>query len=98
MATAHRACQCWSLSHRLLELTDGDTFSVDGTEVAVLKQVHHEVLCGLQVVDQPGRTPGSAGAQHPVIWHCYATRNANMVYNAGPHATRHSTTTARALA
>lgn len=48
------------------ELTDSYTLSVDGTEVAVLQQVHQEVLSGLLQRHQSLRRPSKGLRRHVV--------------------------------
>jgi hypothetical protein len=44
-----------TVQHHTRALTDGDALGVDGAQVAVLKQVHHEVLSGLTQQQQQQR-------------------------------------------
>ena len=46
-------------------LTDGDALGVDGAQVAVLEQVHHEVLHGLQTADSACELSRDGGLAQP---------------------------------
>lgn len=48
-------------------LTDGHALGVDGAQVAVLKQVHHEVLRGLTQRQQQQQCAGQTGVTKRVM-------------------------------